>query len=327
MKVLITGWAGFIGSNLTRMILSDTDWDIYGMDSHTYAARPLWVYTVVQSNQKLKDRFFALPNDIRTFPLEGLVFDVVIHLAAESHVCRSIEGPEKFIDTNILGTFNLLEGLRRSKSKAIFHHVSTDEVYGVAQEGSKFKESTPYDPRSPYSASKAASDHLVSAYHHTYGLNTRITNCSNNFGANQHSEKLIPKTIKRILKGEPVTLYGPGNQVRDWIWVDDHCRGILAAIANGSPGGTYLLGGECERTNLEVVQDCWIACQEVAEEQKIKLPTDLVIEHTNDRPTDDQRYAIDCSHAKKMLNWKPLHELYFERLKETVRWYLKHEPT
>jgi dTDP-glucose 4,6-dehydratase len=327
-KVLITGWAGFIGSNLVRYILDNKpSWEIVGMDSFTYAARPLWVYDATKYPM-FASRFREIRGDIRNSQACMEAFekhrpDIVIHLAAESHVCRSLEGPGLFVETNSTGTYNLLEAARKHTPKVIFHHVSTDEVYGVAAPGTRFTEETPYDPRSPYSASKAASDHLVAAYHHTYGLDTRISNCSNNFGPNQHEEKLIPKTIVKTLKGETATLYGSGAHVRDWIWVDDHCRGIVSAIERGAPGSRYLFGGEMELTNEEVITVLWTAIREVCQEKDHAVPL-MAVKKTDERPTDDARYAIDWSKAKRELNWAPMPHEFLERLKRTVRWYMKH---
>lgn len=326
MKVIVTGWAGFIGSNLTRMILQETDWEVHGLDAHTYAARPQWLNQIFSVNPKLHLRFVDYPKcdlfsrDLVRQAVERIQPDLIIHLAAESHVCRSLEGPRKFLNSNVTGTFNLLEACRGLAKRPVFHHVSTDEVYGELGPDGFFTESTPYMPRSPYAATKAASDHLVMAYHHSYGFDTRITNCSNNFGPNQHEEKLIPKAILSVLQGKPITLYGPGTQVRDWIWVDDHCRGILAAIENGKPGQTYLLGGNMERTNAQVVHDVISAVRDVTGDKWPSI-SDPMIVHTSDRPTDDARYAIDCTKAKQMLAWSPAPAAYHERLKLTVRWY------
>ncbi len=334
MKCLVTGWAGFIGSNLVRYLLQKTEWTIYGMDSMTYASRPMWAFQMAQSKEKYKERFRPEMTfcDIRSLEhcqkaVNLVKPDVVIHLAVESHVCRSIEHPGKFFQTNTLGTANLLEAVRIYAPKAIFHHVSTDEVFGVAQDGEFFNEQSRYDPKSPYAASKASADHIVRAYHHTYGLNTRSTHCSNNYGENQHEEKLIPKAIKNIIKRNPVTIYGKGDQIRDWIDVRDHCRGIHRAIAFGSPGSTHLLGGDLQMSNSKVIELVFKAVQETLEEDKAES-TSVRLEtvYTNDRPTDDQRYAIDCSKAKSELGWYPNPESFFMRLKDVVRWYRKHEP-
>lgn len=327
-RILITGWAGFIGTNLVRYILKNTDWTICGMDALTYAAAPEWA----QAGAREMPSGLYDPPRFHDFGEQNIVSpsmvkncfkaaqpDVVINLAAETHVCRSLEGPDKFVKTNVLGTFRLLEQLKIEKESGrdiLFHHVSTDEVYGELGREGKFSLQTPYAPRSPYAASKAAADHLVLAYHHSYGLNTRVSNCSNNFGPNQHHEKLIPKAILRTLTGKAVTVYGHGSQVRDWIWVDDHCAGIVAAIMDGQPGGQYLFGGDKEFTNLQVIDQIW----DVMRELKPNLHRELIF--TNDRPTDDQRYAIDTTQTTKDLGWFPRPEFFQERLKRTAEWYL-----
>lgn len=333
MRVLVTGWAGFIGSNLVRRILKETDWTVIGMDKQTYAARPLWVYKFVQDDKQYKNRFIECEgaNDIRDEhdcigAIDFYKPDVVIHLAAESHVCRSLESPGKFVQTNIVGTFNLLEAVRKHEEKTgkkiRFQHISTDEVFGELGETGRFTEKTQYAPRSPYAASKAASDHLVNSYSHSFGMDTVITNCSNNFGPNQHEEKLIPKTILSILKGKELTIYGTGEQVRDWIWVDDHCDGIISSIARGKKGDSYLLGGRLEMSNLGMIGMVWDACLAVAQEDSFPITT-MTFRHTNDRPTDDKRYAINCTKARGHLGWGPKPELAYERIKETIRWYRK----
>lgn len=320
MKALVTGWQGFIGTNLVRYLLKETDWEIVGLDSETYAARPLWARQAIQHDKKNSERFkeWLGHGDIRDKHHMEEVFrvarpDIVINLAAESHVCRSIDGPMKFFETNMMGTANLLEATMMYAPKAIFHQVSTDEVFGEAESDDFFTEKTTYQPRSPYAASKASADHLVMAYHHTYNLNTRISNCSNNFGPNQHEEKLIPKTITKILKGEEVTLYGPGTQQRDWIWVDDHCSGIVKCIKNGKPGEQYLLGGNVVMENRDIVKKIAELMGETAH-----------IRYTDDRPTDDRRYAINCRKAQVLLEWVPQRQHFEARLKETIDWYRKH---
>lgn len=329
MKIMVTGFAGFIGSNLCRKILKDTDHKIIGLDAHKYSARPLWVYEAVQHDKDYAERFKEVYCDIRDqYVVDQIIKshlpDAILHLAAESHVCRSIEGPEKFMETNFLGTFNLLEAIRKYSPKTVFQHISTDEVYGVAGPVSYFTEETCYDPKSPYSASKAASDHLVSSWAHTYGIDTRITNCSNNFGPNQHEEKLIPKTILNALRGEAITLYGQGDHSRDWIWVNDHADGILAVLEKGKRGDKYILGGNIQKTNSMVVAEVLEALQETAETDKFTFPKPKIV-HTNDRPTDDARYAVDCSKIWRELGWSPRSALFYPRLKETIRWYRKYE--
>lgn len=322
-RVLVTGWAGFIGTNLIRHLIKHTDWQIFGMDALTYAAAPDWA---IEAGNLHAHRFHDLgeqnivsPSMIRDC-FRRAEPDIVINLAAETHVCRSLDGPDKFMKTNFLGTYRLLEQMRIEKQAGrdiIFHQVSTDEVFGELGAVGQFHSKSRYEPRSPYAASKAAADHLVMAYHHSYGIDTRITNCSNNFGANQHGEKLIPKIIKSTMEGKPVTVYGSGTQVRDWIWVEDHCSGILAAIERGAPGSQYLLGGMCEKSNLEVISEVWDAMRDLCPDK----PREII--HTNDRPTDDKRYAINIYETVKELGWKPKPELFMERLQWTAKWYLQ----
>lgn len=322
-RILVTGWAGFIGSNMIRFLREKApDSDIFGIDAMTYAARPEWAL----QDSKIDSRFHDLGQiniahgEFVRKVMRDIRPDAIIHFAAESHVCRSIYGPRDFVETNVVGTFNLLEAAKHHVPNAVFHHVSTDEVYGEAPEDGYFTELSQYAPRSPYSASKAASDQLVMAWHHTYGLNTRITNCSNNFGPNQHEEKLIPKTIISILEGKPVTLYGPGTQVRDWIWVMDHCEGIWRTMKFGKAGSQYLLGGKIQIMNSTMVQAVIQAMKEVALKD-CWIFRDPEIISTNERPTDDKRYAIDCSKAWRELDWSPNKYEFSKRLQETIRWY------
>ncbi len=314
--ILVTGGYGFIGSNLVRHLLDTTLEEIVVMDAMTYAARPEWV-------MQHKDRYRVKPflKDIRDpiackEVIASYKPDYIFHLAAESHVCNSIRGPRDFVETNVLGTFNLLEAMRSEQSKARLVHVSTDEVFGeLENDGSSFNRSTPYAPRSPYSATKAGSDHLVRAWVETYGINAVVTNCSNNYGPNQHDEKLIPRAISRIFSGQPMTVHNSGTNVRDWIWVEDHCRGLAMAAVHGQKGGTYLFGGETELQNIEVIEAVHRAVIKVTGQHH-----DLNLEYTNDRPTDDTRYAIDTSEATVDLGWAPQAHFY-DQLEETVRWY------
>lgn len=320
MKILVTGYAGFIGSNLTRNLL-DKGNRIVGLDSFTYAARPDWVHEhhLSKDNLQIEECDIIDKNRVSEV-LNKHKPDHIIHLAAESHVCRSIETPMKFFNTNLIGTATMLEcalALWGKGTDNVFHHVSTDEVYGELDSNplEKFHELKPYAPRSPYSASKAASDHAVMSYFHTYQMNTRITNCSNNFGPNQHEEKLIPKAIISMINRETMSVYGDGKQVRDWLWVDEHCEGIITAFNDGDPGETYCIGGNCEKTNIEIIMHVRDAIKEVfGELGEVKLS------FTNGRPTDDKRYAIDVSKIKT-LGWEPSPFLLQERLVETVKWY------
>lgn len=329
MKFLVTGYAGFIGSNLVKKLFEEfPDCEIMGYDAFTYAARPYWLNQWMDKNKKSK-QFTQFVGNICNqenvmHALDKFRPNYVFHLAAESHVCKSIEGPRAFVESNINGTFELLEAYRKvfgREESRVFHHVSTDEVFGSLEIDSEpFSETTRYDPKSPYAASKAASDHLVMAYNHTYGLNTRITNCTNNFGYNQHEEKLIPKIIKHRLMGKPVTLYGSGEQVRDWLWVEDHCEAIISVAMKGNSGSTYCVGGNLEMSNLEVVKEVDYAMSQI-----IGRPFTREIIHTNDRPSDDFRYAMDTSKIQFAIGWRPAPELFRSRLIHTVKWYMQNE--
>jgi dTDP-glucose 4,6-dehydratase len=258
---------------------------------------------------------------------------VVVHFAAESHVDRSILGPAAFVETNVTGTFRLLEAARqrwKGRKDVRFHHISTDEVYGSLGETGAFTETTPYDPRSPYSASKAASDHLVRAYFHTYGLPITVSNCSNNYGPYQFPEKLIPLTVLNALEGKALPVYGDGKQVRDWLYVEDHCAAVWLILTKGQAGETYNIGGECEKRNIEVVKDICTVLDELApaannrhmkDREAVRRYQDLVT-HVADRPGHDRRYAIDCSKIKRELGWKQDHD--FETgLRAAISWYLQ----
>lgn len=331
MKILVTGGHGFIGSNLIVTIMRKMQFaHIVNLDCETYAARPDYLKeTIKEYNLKEPNvrniKYEHINCDIRDSEMVDRVFqeykpDYVIHLAAESHVCNSIKGPRLFMETNIMGTFNLLESFLKLNNKGRFLHVSTDEVFGelpLNAPDQKFSEETPVDPRSPYSASKASSDFIVQAYHHTYGLDTVITNCSNNYGLNQHEEKLIPKTIRAILKKEEVVIHGEGNHIRDWIFVEDHCEGILRALLSGVSGERYLFGGENEMSNLEVVKYVHEVIEAMFDEA---MPLKLI--HTSDRPTDDERYAIDITKARDKFCWRPTKD-FRGKLRYTIAWYYR----
>ena len=328
MRILVTGGAGFIGSALIRHLIHDTDHSVLNLDKLTYAGN-LESLTEVEGS----DRYQFLQADIadRVRVSEALLEfqpDAIMHLAAESHVDRSIDGPAEFIQTNIVGTYQLLEATRaywqtlpaERREAFRFHHISTDEVFGSLGEAGRFSETTPYDPRSPYSASKAASDHLVSAWHHTYDLPVVLTNCSNNYGPWQFPEKLIPVVILKAAAGESIPLYGDGLNVRDWLYVEDHVDALLLAACRGESGRSYCVGGYGERTNREVVE---CICSHLDELLPGKAPHQNLIEMVSDRPGHDRRYAIDPTRIETELGWSPQHD-FSTAIESTVRWYLEH---
>lgn len=328
-NILVTGGAGFIGSNFIRRIFGDSRFSgsVVNLDKLTYAGN---LENLEDVDASYGTRYVFEMGDICDGQrvrdvIESRDVDTIVHFAAESHVDRSIVGPAEFVNTNIMGTFVLLEAARAvwmDRQDVLFHHVSTDEVYGSLGKDGYFTERTPYDPRSPYSASKAASDHLVSAYFHTYGLPVTISNCSNNYGPFHFPEKLIPLIIQRIQRGEPLPVYGDGSNVRDWLYVEDHAEAIWTIISKGITGETYNVGGENEWSNIKLVN---YLCEIMAEalgrpESEVKQ----LITFVRDRPGHDQRYAIDCSKLKTDLGWRP--KTTFEvGLKKTVDWYLKNE--
>lgn len=325
-NILITGGSGFIGSNLIRYILLQNSFKgkIINLDKLTYAGNP---YNLVDIEKNFKERYFFEKADICDQKsiseiLKKYSIDTIIHLAAESHVDRSILGPREFINTNVIGTFNLLEEARtfwKDKKDVLFHHVSTDEVYGSLGAEGSFYETTAYSPRSPYSASKAGSDHLVHAYFHTYDVPVTISNCSNNYGAFQFPEKLIPLMIKHMLESKPLPIYGDGKQVRDWLHVDDHCSALWTIVNKGKLGETYNIGGEQEKENIVLVN---VLCEKVAAAQGLPVDTyKKLITHVQDRPGHDRRYSINCDKLKKELDWSQKHN-FESGIKNTVEWYL-----
>ncbi len=330
MKILITGGAGFIGSAVVRQLITESEATVINVDKLTYAGNLESVAEVATNPRYHFERV-----DICDAPALQRLFtqyqpDAVMHLAAESHVDRSIDGPAQFIETNIIGTYTLLEAAREywaalpadRKQGFRFHHISTDEVYGSLGAEGFFTEETPYQPNSPYSASKASSDHLVRAWHHTYGLPVVTTNCSNNYGSYHFPEKLIPLVIIKALRGEPLPVYGKGDNIRDWLYVDDHARALRLVLEKGRLGETYNIGGHNERTNLEVVQAICTLLDELVPGSS-HAPHAKLITFVTDRPGHDRRYAIDAGKIERELGWRP-HETFESGLRKTVQWYLDH---
>ena len=333
MRIFVTGGAGFIGSALVRHLIANTSHEVLNFDKLTYAGTLSTVEEVAQSN-----RYRFVQGDVCDAAavrqaIEEFRPEVITHLAAESHVDRSIDAPDAFIQTNLVGTYTMLAEARGywqslegdAKDAFRFHHISTDEVFGaLGPHDPPFTETTPYDPRSPYSASKAASDHLVSAWGHTFGLPVLITNCSNNYGPYHFPEKLIPLMIVKALAGETLPVYGKGANVRDWLYVEDHVRALQAVFERGAPGRTYNVGGNNEKKNLEVVETvCTILDRERprADGKSYKEQIGFVA----DRPGHDARYAIDATRIRDELGWEPA-ETFESGIEKTVRWYLANEP-
>ena len=327
-RFLVTGGAGFIGSNFIQLLLQQPDLQVLNLDKLTYAGnldslqavteQPR--YGFIQADICIAEQVEKIINEFQP--------DAIVHFAAESHVDRSIDGPAAFIQTNIIGTFNLLEAARKywrelpdgAKDSFRFLHVSTDEVYGSLGATGLFTEDTPYAPNSPYSASKASSDHLVRAYHHTYGLPVVTTNCSNNYGPYQFPEKLIPLMILNALAGKPLPVYGDGMQVRDWLYVVDHCRAIRSVLQQGKPGETYNIGGHNEMPNIRIVRTICGLLDELRPRADGKPYTEQ-ISYVADRPGHDRRYAIDAGKIARELGWLP-QETFDSGIRKTVEWYL-----
>jgi len=324
MRVLVTGGAGFIGANFLRAAVVERPGDTFvNVDCLTYAANLESLQDIADRPNYSLARVDITDGEAVTELIQSLSPDLLVHFAAESHVDRSIAGPGAFVQTNVVGTFRLLEAARtvHGKNPLLFHHVSTDEVYGSLGPTGLFSEETPYDPSSPYSASKAASDHLVRAYHRTYGLPIKITNCSNNYGPYQFPEKLIPLMIKNAVEGQPLPVYGNGSNVRDWLFVEDHCRAIWTVIEKSAVGSTFNVGGNNEVSNLELVHKLCTLLSEETGTPKAQFTS--LITFVKDRPGHDQRYAIDSSKLKDVLSWAPRESLD-SGLRKTVRWYLDH---
>ncbi len=335
--ILVTGGSGFIGSNFIRFLLDDNLASTHGfsgrilnLDALTYAGNPANLSDVAPL---AGDRYRFVHGDICDAELLGRLFadepiDAVVHFAAESHVDRSIHGPTAFVQTNVVGTLTLLEAVRSAwtsesgafRENVLFHHVSTDEVFGSLGAEGFFREDTSYDPRSPYSASKASSDHLVSAYHHTYGMPYTLTNCSNNYGPFQFPEKLIPVMILNILDQKPLPVYGDGSNIRDWLYVEDHNRAVWEVMRRGASGRSYNIGGDNEWQNIRLVETLCDICADALQREKEDVRG--LIQFVKDRPGHDRRYAIDCSRIKSELGWRQTVD-FAEGLRRTVDWYIE----
>lgn len=328
MKLLVTGGAGFIGSAVVRHLIRTTDWFVANVDKLTYAGN---LESLAEARTSNRHRHYGV--DICDRPALDAILrevrpDAVLHLAAESHVDRSIDGAAPFIQTNLIGTWTLLEAALAywrsldadDRQRFRFQHISTDEVFGSLGPTGRFTETTPYQPNSPYSASKAGSDHLVRAWHHTYGLPTLTTNCSNNYGPYHFPEKLIPLVIIRALRGERLPVYGKGENVRDWLHVEDHAEALTLVLQKGRPGETYNVGGDSERRNIDVVRAICSLLDEMLPTSPHR-PYEQLIEFVTDRPGHDARYAIDTGKIRSELGWRPRHS-FEDGLRETVRWFL-----
>lgn len=326
-KLLVTGGAGFIGSNFIHYVIeNEPDWEVINLDLLTYAGH-------LENLSNIKNENYSfVQGDICDYQLVEKIMvdhqiDIIVHFAAESHVDRSIEGPGVFVQTNIIGTFNLLEAARNvwkvenGYSGKRFHHVSTDEVFGMLMKADPaFTENTPYAPNSPYAASKASSDHLVRAYFHTYGLPVTISNCSNNYGPYQYPEKLIPLIILNAINGRALPVYGDGQQIRDWLFVQDHCEAITSVLKNGKVGETYNIGGENQFPNLKIVKEiCKLLDDKLPDSPN--FPHEKLIKFVQDRPGHDFRYDMNITKIRNELNWSPKYSLN-EGLANTVNWYL-----
>ncbi len=329
VKLLVTGGAGFIGSSVVRIAIESGAYEVLNLDKLTYAGNLESLHQVEQNSRYQFIRADICDRDGLTTILSNFQPDAIMHLAAESHVDRSIDGPDSFVQTNIVGTFNLLDIAKKywmslpaaRKDKFRFHHVSTDEVYGSLGASGLFTESTAYQPNSPYSASKAASDHLVRAWFHTYGFPVVTTNCSNNYGPFQFPEKLIPLVTLNALAGKPLPVYGKGDNVRDWLYVDDHARALLLVLNKGRLGEVYNIGGRNERTNLHVVESICDVLDEI-QPLETQVSRRQFIAFVKDRPGHDRRYAIDASKLESELGWRA-QETFETGIRKTVEWYLE----
>ncbi|WP_455815535.1 dTDP-glucose 4,6-dehydratase [Pseudomonas graminis] len=333
-RILVTGGAGFIGSAVVRHIIATTEDHVLVLDKLSYAGNLASLSPVADNPRFAFDKVDICDRIAVDKAIAAFQPDLIMHLAAESHVDRSIDGPLAFIETNIVGTYMMLEAARHywstlpapAKSAFIFHHISTDEVFGDLENDSDyFTESTPYAPSSPYSASKASSDHLVRAWHRTYGLPVIVTNCSNNYGPYHFPEKLIPLMIINALAGKPLPVYGDGGQIRDWLYVDDHARALYQVVTQGNAGETYNIGGHNERRNIEVVETLCALLEELAPQKPagIKQYRDLITWVT-DRPGHDRRYAIDAGKIERELGWRP-EETFESGMRKTVSWFIDNQ--
>ena len=331
--VLITGGCGFIGSALIRMLLTDPDYKLINVDKLTYAGNLNSLKSISSNERYIFEKLDICNKDKLKEIFKKYRPNYVMHLAAESHVDRSIEDPDAFIQTNIVGTYNLLNislnyflSLNDNDKKLFkFHHISTDEVFGDLEDGDYFTEETSYSPSSPYSATKASSDHLVRAWHRTYGLPVVITNCSNNYGPYHHPEKLIPHIIISALEKKQLTIFGDGTQVRDWLYVDDHAKALIKVLTEAEVGETFNIGGNNEKQNIEVVS---VICELLdvlspLKSTNLKSYKDLIL-HVSDRPGHDTRYAINASKIQKKLDWKP-EETFNSGIKKTIKWYSEYD--
>lgn len=329
MKILVTGGAGFIGSAVIRHIIHNTDDEVLNIDKLTYAGNLESLKEIDQNPRYTFQQIDICDKEALEKAFNSFQPNLIMHLAAESHVDRSIDGPAEFINTNIVGTYTLLEVARQywqnlgdnDKKQFKFHHISTDEVYGDLDGTTDlFTETTPYAPSSPYSASKASSDHLVRAWHRTYGFPILVTNCSNNYGPYHFPEKLIPLVILNALEGKALPIYGKGNQIRDWLYVEDHARALYKVVTEGKIGETYNIGGHNEKQNIDVVETICQILDEL-QPQSNGQPYETLISFVKDRPGHDLRYAIDASKIANELNWTPA-ETFDSGIRKTVEWYL-----